>query len=88
MKEAICEEEKYFVSFLHKFMASEQNRYYVLEKDGDWVSDVVIRGNVNKSNVASLTTHKKCEFRIELENGINFLTGEERDYVYGMIYEV
>ena len=47
----------------------------------------VIRSNVNKSNAASLATHKKCGFRIELENGVNCLTGEERDYVYGMIYE-
>ncbi len=48
---------------------------------------VTIRSNVNKSNEASLATHKKCGFRIELENGVNCLTGEERDYVYGMIYE-
>ena len=47
----------------------------------------VIRSNVNKSNVASLATHKKCGFRVEMENGVNCLTGEERDYVYGMIYE-
>lgn len=130
LSEAISEEERYFVSFLHKFMASEQNRYYVLEMDGAWVSalrltklegfyylealetapqhrkkgyaailirkvcsllkqqnNVVIRSNVNKSNMASLATHKKCGFRIELENGVNCLTGEERDYVYGMIYE-
>ena len=55
----------------------------LLQKRGQ----VVIRSNVNKSNVASLATHKKCGFRIELENGVNCLTGEERDYVYGMIYE-
>jgi len=48
---------------------------------------VTIRSNVNKNNVASLATHKKCGFKIELENGVNCLTGEVRESVYGMIYE-
>lgn len=48
---------------------------------------VIIRSNVDKSNRASLVTHEKCGFRIERESGINCLTGEQRDYVYGMIYE-
>lgn len=130
LSEAIREEEEYFVGFLKRFMESEQNRYYVLDIDGRWVSalrltrldgfyylealetapeyrrngyaaqligevialikeggEVTIRSNVNKSNVASLVTHKKCGFSIELENGVNCLTGEVRDYVYGMIYE-
>lgn len=49
--------------------------------------NVIIRSNVNKSNVASLVTHERCGFRIERENGVNCLTGERRDCVYGMIYE-
>ena len=38
LTEAIREEEGFFVEFLEEFMASERNRYYVLEVDGQWVS--------------------------------------------------
>lgn len=47
---------------------------------------VKIRSNVNKRNVASLATHRACGFTIEEENGINYLSGEQRDYLYGMVY--
>lgn len=48
---------------------------------------VTIRSNVNKENIASLATHKKCGFVIAEENGINYLTGESREWLYGMLYE-
>lgn len=47
----------------------------------------VIRSNVNKTNYASLATHKKCGFVIEKENGINYILGTERENVYGMLYK-
>ena len=53
-----------------------------LEKEGT----VTIRSNVRKTNRASLTTHKKCGFIIEEENGTNHMTGEQKDYFYGMLY--
>lgn len=130
LSEAIREEEQCFMGFLKRFLEKEQNKYYVYEVDGAWVSAlrltkldgfyymealetapeyrqkgyaakmidevisllrgrgaVIIRSNVSKSNQPSLATHEKCGFRIERENGINCLTGEQRDYVYGMIYE-
>lgn len=66
---------------------------YAVELVGEVISllnkygRLCIRSNVNKINTASLATHEKCGFRIELENGVNCLTGEERDCVYGMVYE-
>ena len=45
-----------------------------------------IRSNVNKKNVASLATHRKCGFTIGEENGINYLCGEQYDHLYGMMY--
>ena len=48
--------------------------------------DVILRSNVNKKNVASLSTHMKCGFEIEHENGINYISGTVRENVYGMIY--
>lgn len=45
-----------------------------------------IRSNVNKTNDASLATHKKCGFEIVEENGINYISGEQRNNVYGMLY--
>jgi len=126
---AIKEEEDYFVEFLKRFFAQEQNTYFVLELDNQWVSalrltkvndfyymealataperrkkgyaaqlineviaqlsqlgPVTIRSNVNKKNEASLATHRKCGFVVEEENGINYLSGEQRDYLYGMLY--
>ena len=47
---------------------------------------VIIRSNVSKNNMASLALHRKCGFAIEEENGINYLTGEQRASVYGMVY--
>lgn len=129
LTDAIKEEEDYFVEFLKRFFKQEQNTYYVLETNAQWVSalrltkindfyymesletapehrkngyaarlinevitylsqygPVMIRSNVNKKNEASLATHRKCGFTIEEENGINYLSGEQRDYVYGMRY--
>lgn len=128
--EAIQAEEALFVDFLRSFMKKEQNRYYVLEIGGQWVSalrltriddffylealetaeehrrkgyaariineviallrsrgTVIIRSNVDKENKASLATHRKCGFKVEQENGKNYLTGHRREYVYGMCYE-
>lgn len=45
---------------------------------------VVIRDNVSKRNLPSLATHKKCGFVIEKENGVDYLSGEQSDRVYGM----
>lgn len=129
LSEAIKEEEIYFMGFLKKFFSKEENRYYVLEEGGAWVSalrltrldgfyymealetaeqhrrkgyaaklisevitllksrgTVVIRSNVSKKNEASLATHKKCGFCVEEENGINYITGERRENVFGMLY--
>lgn len=47
---------------------------------------VVIRDNVSKKNLPSLAIHKKCEFTIEEENGINYLDGTKSDRVYGMVF--
>lgn len=127
LTEAIKAEERSFVEFLRSFLAKEENRYYVLEMDGRWVSalrltriddfyylealetaeehrkqgcavlliqevvkqlkqrgQVIIRDNVSKRNIPSLATHKKCGFVIEKENGIDYLTGENSERVYGM----
>ena len=54
----------------------------ILKKRGK----VIIRSNVSKKNTASLALHRKCGFAIEEENGINYLTGEQRASVYGMVY--
>ena len=54
----------------------------MLKTDGQ----VVLRSNVRKTNVASLATHKKCGFVIEEENGINYISGVQKDYLYGMLY--
>ncbi|MBQ8815083.1 MAG: GNAT family N-acetyltransferase [Lachnospiraceae bacterium] len=129
LTEAIKEEERYFIDFLKTFFSKEQNTYYVLDVDGQWVSAlrltkiddfyymealetapnhrrkgyaaalirevisslsgkgaVKIRSNVNKKNIASLATHRKCGFTIEEENGINYLYGEQYDHLYGMMY--
>lgn len=129
LTEAIKDEEQYFINFLKKFFQKKENRYYLLEMDGKWVSalrmtslddfyylesletakeyrklgyaamlinevilllkkrgSVVIRDNVKKTNLASLAVHKKCKFIIDEENGINYLTGEQSDTVYGMLY--
>ena len=48
---------------------------------------VIIRSNVAKDNWASLATHQRCGFQIEEENGINYRNGEQRDTVYGLIYQ-
>ena len=49
---------------------------------------VVIRDNVDKDNLASLATHKKCGFVIDQENGVDYLCDEEVDeYAYGMLYQ-
>ena len=47
---------------------------------------VELRSNVDKENTASLATHKKCGFVIAEENGINYISGTESEYVYGMRY--
>lgn len=47
---------------------------------------VVMRSNVNKTNMASLATHKKCGFAIERETALNYLTGKTNEQCYGMIY--
>lgn len=127
LTEAIKEEEMGFVAFLKSFLAKDENRYYILEIDGQWVSalrltriddfyylealetaeehrkqgyaallirevvellkqrgQVVIRDNVSKRNLPSIATHKKCGFLIEEENGVDYLSGEQSDRVYGM----
>lgn len=48
--------------------------------------EVAMRSNVNKTNVASLATHKKCGFEIEHETAINYVTGKENEKSYGMVY--
>lgn len=48
--------------------------------------EVIMRSNVNKTNVASLATHKKCGFEIERENAINYITGKENERSFGMVY--
>lgn len=128
-EEAIKQEEILAMDFLRTFLQNEENKYYVLENDGQWVSalrltrisdfyylealetsaeyrkkgfatkiinevilllrkrgGVIIRSNVDKENVPSLATHRKCGFEIEEENGINYLTGEQSEYLYGMLY--
>lgn len=46
---------------------------------------VIIRDNVSKRNIPSLETHKRCGFEIEQENGVDYLSGEQNERVYGMI---
>jgi len=41
---------------------------------------------VSKENTASLKTHEKCGFQIVRETGLNYLTGEENPYCYGLEY--
>lgn len=53
-----------------------------LKKDGSFI----VRDSVNKKNVASLATHKKCGFEIEQQDAVNDLTGEVNPKSYGMIY--
>lgn len=129
LTDAIKALELGFVAFLKDFLAKDENRYYVLELDGQWVSalrltkthdfyylealetapecrkqgyaslliqnvidllarrgPVIIRDNVSKRNAPSLATHKKCGFVIEEENGVDYLTGERREQVYGMLF--
>lgn len=47
---------------------------------------VELRSNVDKENTASLATHKKCGFEIAEENGVNYISGTQSEYVYGMLY--
>lgn len=47
---------------------------------------VILRSNVDKENLPSLATHRTCGFVIEEENGVNHLSGEQSEYVYGMCY--
>lgn len=47
---------------------------------------MIIQSNVSKKNMSSPAVHRKCGFIIEEQNGINYLTGEQRKSVYGMIY--
>lgn len=47
---------------------------------------VILRSNVDKENLPSLATHRKCGFVIEEENGVNHLSGKQSKYVYGMCY--
>ena len=47
---------------------------------------VEIRCNVHKKNSPSLATHTKCGFSIAEENGINYISGTQSQYVYGMRY--
>ena len=125
----LFEYEKGYMDFVQSFLDSEENRYYIWEINGQWVSalrmtkvedfyylealetakqyrqkgygtkflqeliellkkrgKVIIRSNVSKNNMASLALHRKCGFAIEEENGINYLTGEQRASVYGMVY--
>ena len=127
--EALCEYEKGYMDYVKSFLEMEQNRYYILEIDGQWLSALrltriadfnylealetakeyrgkgcgtkiiqelitllaqrgktIIRRNVSKKNAASIAVHEKCGFAIEHENGINYLNGEQRDSVYGMVY--
>lgn len=53
-----------------------------LQKQGP----LTIRDNVKKDNLASLATHRRCGFRIEHENAINYLNGETKADCYGLIY--
>ena len=124
-------EESFGQYICEDFLADANNTYYVLEKNGQWISAlrlyglqdfyyiealetkpdcrrmgygakllaeliaalrekgaVVIRDNVDKDNLASLATHKKCSFVIEQENGVDYLCDEEVDeYAYGMLYQ-
>lgn len=41
---------------------------------------------VNKQNVPSLKTHKRCGFRIARETGLDYLSGEENERCFGMEY--
>ncbi len=47
---------------------------------------VEIRCNVHKKNIPSLATHKKCGFTVAEENGVNYISGTQSEYVYGMLY--
>jgi len=47
---------------------------------------VELRSNVHKKNLPSLATHKKCGFVIAEEDGINYISGTQSAYVYGMRY--
>ena len=38
LSDAIKEEEQYFSDFLRQFFQKKGNTYYVLEKDGEWLS--------------------------------------------------
>lgn len=48
---------------------------------------VILRDNVSKRNLPSLATHRNCGFEIETEKGINYLSGEQSDQVYGMLFK-
>lgn len=47
---------------------------------------VELRSNVHKKNTPSLATHKKCGFVIAEEDGVNYISGTQSAYVYGMLY--
>ncbi len=47
---------------------------------------VEIRCNVHKKNIPSLATHKKCGFIVAEEHGINYISGTQSEYLYGMLY--
>lgn len=68
-----------------KGYASELIKVLIQKLEED--ESVVIRSNVRKSNLASLSTHQKCGFIIEEENGTNHISGEQKDCFYGMLYK-
>lgn len=41
---------------------------------------------VSKKNAASIGAHKKCGFKIESENGYDYLQKEYDDHCYGLMY--
>lgn len=47
---------------------------------------VTIRSSVDKENIRSLATHKKCGFVIDQEKAINYLNGDRNENGYGMLY--
>lgn len=49
---------------------------------------VDIRDCVNKTNAASLATHKKCGFVLAEENGIYYPSGMVNPKTYGMRYTI
>lgn len=49
---------------------------------------VDIRDCVNKTNAASLATHKKCGFVLAEENGIYYPSGTVNPKTYGMRYTI